>query len=1518
MASRVNTKFVVTLLVVLVLVFAAVGGVGILLFRHSASDRIAAGDKRFAEGKYRDAMTLYAKGVNKEPTNVEYVRKWQKAIAAYIPENRLVYEENYRALILTCRQIATLLKTDVAAHREYYDLILGNELAFAAGQRAGFDAIVQQVSTTLASFADSPDKKAAAEVLRRYRGLAGLRVLALTTDVKAADIDAVREDLEAALKADPADDRSAEALVQFHELAASRAARDNKPEDVTIARNKAIAAADTFLAANPRNPRVLVAKLYVAARSVEDGVESAADRASAMDEIRRRREPLKSQLDEVKNGLVTADAARIDFDFVQRLQLLEAILDPDSKLSRTESVVRRVLEARPADADFLVSAASILADRREYAGALEHLKTLIELPPQPVSLAGSKVAARKVEAGFMRCAFAVRDWDTSTDAAAKAAALARAKAFRDELAKTIDAENFGLTYVNAQIAFAEGDMPTADRLLRTYNTARNEADSDGLWLAAQVAMRINPPRTGEARRLAEKVLQANPGNAQAMLMLAEIETRLQNVPNAITLLEQYLRFDPQNKAVADRLATLKSVQTGGTVEASDPVVTFLSGVKAMYDRGEKPEVITAALRKAAVDTKQDRRIVQSLASQLVQTGDRVGALEVVREALKVNPNEAILKSMEASLSAKSELEGDLAVAELNAKDETEKAIRRYQIYRKFGKPTEALAALEQAAKLEPEDSGILELQFIEAIESKNLDQAAALGDKLTKMDADRVRGETYRARLQAARGDLRAAIQTVEEITSKGTGAPEIWRLLGRLRLQNGRLAEAVDAFDRAIELRPDDAAAINELIQTMMNQGRAEAALARARELERFGRNDATFTEMLLTLEGAVGDKAAALSRRRQLAAADPANRANLIAMTAIEIDQKLWDAAKRSIDNLRSGKDDLQAATLLSRWNDAQNNTDGAKKALTDFIARQDESKLTAEPFLTLAQYLAARSDFEGAMAAFEKARAKQDPKLAEADKLMCDVMFAAGRPDDGIEAARRVVRAGADTPQKIFQKRLVEALIRRQRVDEAEQELATLADTATADPAFLLLTADIRTARQDDRGARNALDDAVAKFGDNAMVLAKRASWMSGKPELLRDAKADLDRAVKLSPRSAQLLQLRANVSERLGQTDDAIADLKELLRITPTADETRDRLIVALIALKRPDEAATVADQNIADRRNDPAAIQAVGQVFARNGEWPRATSYFRSAFDAAPGPATAGDYVTAMLNTNPPPLNDIESTLRQVQDRIASDSRLSMLRARLLALRGKRPEAKQLALDALKLMDTQSVGPMLGWYTEVQRIISDNREMIAFLDSGPKTAPHGVWLQFFKGNVLFNAPDTQETGLAMLKSLTAKNQPEQVRQIAYRTLSIGYYQLRKWMDAVDVLKAALAEYPDDFEFNNNLAFILAKHLDRGEEALPYAEKISKFAGRAPEALDTLGVVYWKANRLDDARRVLAQAAELNQSPGKAISVLAHLGQVLKAMGNRDELKNVVKSADELLAAFPTAASDDLKAEIDTLR
>ena len=123
--------------------------------------------------------------------------------------------------------------------------------------------------------------------------------------------------------------------------------------------------------------------------------------------------------------------------------------------------------------------------------------------------------------------------------------------------------------------------------------------------------------------------------------------------------------------------------------------------------------------------------------------------------------------------------------------------------------------------------------------------------------------------------------------------------------------------------------------------------------------------------------------------------------------------------------------------------------------------------------------------------------------------------------------------------------------------------------------------------------------------------------------------------------------------------------------------------------------------------------------------------------------------------------------------------------------------------------------------------------------------------------------------------------------------------REFADALEVMRAGLADEPNNWMYANNIAFVLATEMDRSEEALRFAEKAFEIAPDAPSVLDTLGYVYRRLQRYDESERYLRRAVALTPDPNARLELLIHLGQMFADKGDKAAALGLIEGIDAIL-------------------
>lgn len=1523
MASKVNVKFVSMLAAGLIGAFALVAGATYYLVTNSATDLARMGDKAVAEGKYDDAVIYYSKAVFKEKTNSEYLGKWRDSLRKLSPPEQVRYNNDLTNLRNAMRSLALVQRDNVEAQREYLEM-LKRQVIDAPFQRESMDFMVNEANTFLAYHAGK--EPGPWEVLRRFRGLAEARIAGSAPESAGETAKRAEQDLRAALRADPADIESALMLQDLLSLLAREANRVGQAEERARLEASALEVSAAFAVANPGNPAAMLQELRRGFEvATSNARTSGADPRAAAIAFQASAKP---KLDEAL-AMIKADPSKATLRVLDMLRSNEQMMDAASRLERSEEAIRLASEKRPGDADLAIARADVLAARDAIELSVAELDRLIAMPLPTISIEGSRLFGQRIQARYLKALYTVRAWQRATPEQRTVLAEA-ARGHRAEMAKVLGSDSPQLILIDGWLAFIDGKLTQANELIARYNKMAQGTDPDALLLGAQVALQLQQP--GLARDRLTQLLQVQPGNLQALITLGDIELSMKNFDRARELYESVAKVLPDNAAVQERLAAIRAIKGEGTV--SDPFQQAIIEAESMRERlGDRPGAAEAVVKFLSDKFKTlgpDPRLTRALVTARLKLDQREQSLADVRTAIKANPEDRELKQMEILLTITDELEQKLAMLEFQrgTVPDGEIELAKYLAYREHGKTAEADAAFAKADALLPDDGRILEIKFVKAIEDRDIPGASKLVDQAKDANADNVDGVTFRARLLASENRLPEALVAMKEVVDRAAVQPEHWRLYGRLLNGAGRPGDAEAAFREALKLRPTDIAAINELVGTLGTMGRREEALAAARQAVRYAEGDPTFLNMWLALEGELGDRRMVAERRSRARAANPRDRANLMALAQAHMDLGEMEKAREVIDaagELGKGLDWI-ALDAGYRW--TSNDQLGAIKSFEDYIAGLPKPEVG--PYLTFAQFLLDRADEAGAIEQLQKARAYQDPKVMEVDRLLSDLLFRTGRYADTAAILEGMLAAGVDDDAQNFRKRLAEVQVMMKEFEKADSTLAGVKGRET-DIAAMLLSADILGGRGDPNGQRKALDEAVVRFPNDARVFFKRGQLLLSQDPKSKDALADFSRAIQLQPGLWQAYRLRAAIHARLDDKDAAIADLRTVIRLNPSDTNLVVGLVSDLLLMEsagsrpRDQDAEIIADEALRGRPRDAQLAYSIGDTFLRRNRLAPARRFLKAAFDIDQQDGIALRYLDSLLVKENPSLNEAErvlSVLMRPKDRVSENAGFLMAVARLSILRERRREAGSAAIDALRKLEPSDAQQMMSWNVSMREVLDKADQRRTFYESAISqsvVSPEATeWLAYFRGRIDIDAESTLESGLRTFREILRSSKNPALRLATFRTMGATLYTFGRFQEAVDAMKPGLEEFPEDVEMLNNTSFMLSKKLNNPALALPLAERAAKLAPTNADVLDTLGVTLLLVGRAADAEVQLRQALSNPSSPQSEITIAVHLIDALLKQQKTEEAKQLATKAQEFIARLGAQADPAIVAELQQLR
>lgn len=1506
MASKVNTKFVAVLVGALVLLAGGVAVTASLVLNRSAADLASQGDAFAKAGNIVEAEKAYSKAVAKERTNVEYLRKWRDSLDQLVLPSQTLFDTKFPQYVQVRRAIADLLRTDVDAHRDHLEYYL-SLLEEAGYNRGTAEMLAQRTTDALAQFGETPEAQQPAQALRRYRGLANIRIMLAARNLRPQEEEAVREDLEAAIAADPSDVDSVIALQEWHLFRADVAMRGERPDEAEKLAEKGRGLVREFRAKNPGEPRAMLTELgYVLtdARRRASVVTRPEDRQKIVDQLRKEG---AAGLEATAAALGSIDPAKLRASDLAQFASLELQLDDSGKLTRSLGLIERAVAAQPQNASLLMAKGTAEELARRYDDSIASFEKVLSLPNQPLGIQGRLLWLRRNEAVFRQAAVAMRAYEMTTDPdpakekTLKAEWLERGKAKRNALAKLEPDGSPRMMLIDGKIRLAEENFPEAQRLLLAYLSATNESDADALFAAARASIRLNQP--GRTRELLEKSLAINTLNVGAMLMLGEVEIRFRNFERARELYASAASLLPDNEQIKARLNLID--QQRGQAEITDPVDRVLADAQAKQNAGEDAAA-REVLEKGAEANAFNPRLVLPLVSLRMGANDIEGAKSMLNRAIAGTTDAQAKQIFERSLKV---LEvGDPVEAQVlsirqSEQPEVEKALGIYAAYAAGGEKF-ADAAKSAAAELEskyPDEPRVIEALFIRALRERDVPTARKWSEKAVARNLDQYEGASFKARLLTLEQRRPEAITLMEAAAQRHNFNVEAWRILSALQAEEGRFADAQASMKKALDIRPDDVTSVLQYSAVLQAGGQNEEALRLMRDSRAIAGESMQIRDEWIRLEATVGDKELALRERERDLARDPNNRTYQLQVAGLSTEVRRFDQARKRIDTLRASSDGLDAAQLDALWHADQGDLASAEKVLRDYASKLKAEKpgSEAETLLTLGRFLASRGQSAGAIRALEEARPVQDPKALPADRLLVELFIDAGQTDRAIEALQRMVQAMAPNVDDAIRLRLAESLVTARRFDEALKELDQLSPTMRDSVAPAILRADAAAGRGDSKLAMELLDKAVTTFPNNAAVFLKRAQAAIEQERNTADILADLEQALRLDPRLWQAHQLRAYVYDRANRPGEVINEIRSILRINPEANDMLGMGIRMLLEQDRDDEAVALAE-DVSRRRPSSGTLQAdLGDLFESLRRPRLALGFYKNAATLDSRTPLIVRYVNALLKSTPPNLTEAEQTLTRVQDRIARDPELLLARAALRRARGSVPDARRDAVQSIRLIPVDQAGPLQGWFASALRLLGPT-DLATILDGMAREGANADWIGFFRARLQADNATTRSAGLDEMNRIARSTSIAPLAALAIREWSGRLYLAREFEKAEKAMREIIATDPQDAETLNNLAYVLGKDLNRPDEALEFAKKASELRPNSAETLDTYGMVLMQSGKLEEADRVLSRALATRSQISTQVTILLHIAELKHKQGKTEEARATLARAKSLLA------------------
>jgi tetratricopeptide (TPR) repeat protein len=1506
MARRINTKFVVTLALVLAVVVGGVVIFGARLYFRSRDPKYLMSKAEEAEkmGNERIALQFYSQAMGRSleahaPGTAELCMKVGDLAMKLSDEEKdrteaqRLYSAARNAWESALGEDKRFLPARERLVKEVYDF------ATASGQASNWTTLLDNVQKLI----ELSPNNATAYV---YRGQARLQLLLSGAQGGAAIDDtvaAIQADLTKAMKLDPKNSKPVilNALLLWS-VEAPRATNNNQAKEATKLQDQAVGMLQAYLKANPNDPAATIALV-----------------------------PYLSQRHQEADAVKMVETAYGAHPGNDRLADILALIYQGTDAAKAEKVLKEAIAASPDDTEEYLQLASFYGRTGQRAQAIAAYKEMLEHPKPGGGITLYENDGWEAEAKYQI------GWLYMDVAEAEGAGTAQGKTdlgtaaeYIERFRATAKSDTGRQSILDGRLQLLHDNVASAINYLK-----RAEANLGGgaptagkqvPWMEAKMLLVKAYEREKEwglALQPLDQVLTNSPNNLRAILERAVLLNREALYDQALSAVEPVLasKLPPAVQTEVLRIKA-ESLYGLGNREEADKIMASLNSTGATLELARSH--LIAGEQEQALDElnlvfEKDPNNLPALGLAIlanIQLDRKPAAQKLVDQALAKYPDNAQLQMLRASMTKR---DGDPVTVQkeiINSiTDEFSRSMAFAQLYAKTGehdKELESLQAAEMTLENDPAHSqdaltNVVNRAFTlalamggqakdDAAKQKYWDVAKTYVQKAQRYNLDGLSGKMYEGQLTFAQGDQRGGLQVLEQAINARPDYSEGRTILGQEYLAADRPADAAEQFRQAIQQKPDSLVALKTLIYILLNKGdsaSAEQAEVYLKQALLFAPHDTQLTDFqdLLAINGA-GDMAEAIRVREETLKREPDNIANLRHLAVLYVRAKEPSKAIALLLPLyEKNKEDLGVADTLARLYRETGQTNDALTIYERFLSSKDPD-IRFKATLLLGELYQNTGAFDQAVQTYQEAVGMEPAGSDQGERRLADMYF--DREDmKSAQGMYEKVLAKETTKDPLVVRRLAETLIRQDKFAEANTLLDTLVfKQSPNDSEGLVLKAFSDLRQNEPKEALRILTDVLAKEPNNLNALHYRAYAQFTSQGDLDQATKDLLTVKDRNPNAINSRLLLARVYRATHHLAESVAEYRDVVALRPDAISARVEYAEFLMSLSQiqrnllPDNRDDIAytiraidpmktlQALIADSAsrfpNVPTWAILEGNLLALNDRTADAQQLYKQAFTASGGsPQAAGPYLSSLLKTRS--YEQVVDLSGQILQQRPTDVETMLRRAAAEAGLNKMDDA---AADCGRAIET---------------VVKDASTLMAVVHSVGDILPHEKLLGLLDARVRAN-PNELTTKLAIGQTLITAGQPadavkelsplltdagaQSFRLLTLRSLALAQYEAKDFPGAEAHWKELLKSTPNDLESLNNLSFLLADDEKRPQDGLLYAEQAVKVLQNSDASstfvnngnvYDTYGWVKYLCGDVDGAIHELRRATESSPLP-----------------------------------------------------
>ena len=700
-----------------------------------------------------------------------------------------------------------------------------------------------------------------------------------------------------------------------------------------------------------------------------------------------------------------------------------------------------------------------------------------------------------------------------------------------------------------QSAGAVVDLARAADLYRASGAAPLEASVLFRLVQVNLAANDSDAAAAAANRLAKRAPQA----AFTAYAKGLVEYRAGRLPSAANELQKAISAQPDNPAFLTLLGAVQ-LALGNLGQAEQ----YLLKVIARSPRDPLAVKLLAETRLREQRPEAALDVLQPLAETGV-TDPQIGLLSGLASVLAGNPKQGVVY-----------LEQAVALDPGNE-------MLKLQLARAYSAAGRASDGLELLRANFGTGSGNLEGRLVRLFGEARLGSTEqgkkAVADLLTDFPRD-ARALTGAAMYYQLVGDAPQVRTLLEQAVAIDERFVPARLLLAGALVSEGRSADAEQQLRQVHAIEPRNAQAVAALAQLEVARG----AQPEAESLLREALATAPVVPLQLMLAQLYmnrGQVAAAADLIEKAQAAAP-NQPTVIAARGVLalVQGKLSDAVTFLTDAVARLPGRLDLVLALAQ---AEIGTNRAADAVKRLRRAVDAAPQSLPVRLALGQAELRLGNAEEAMK-IAKALQAEFARQAGGYLLEADVDVSRRQYDAAVESTRRAYEQ--DPSWKVATAVVVALQLARRPEEGLALVEKWVHDHPDHQPGRLMFANQLQAAGREDEALREY--DALLALDPNNVAALNNAAWLAqgrGEPRALELA----ERAVKLAPDSAAVLDTLGVVLLGQKREADAVAHLEKAAKLDPKALEIRYHLAQALVQARRTDEARTTLEALLKDER-----------------------------------------------------------------------------------------------------------------------------------------------------------------------------------------------------------------------------------------------------------------------------------------------------------------------------------------------